>query len=86
MVDMVQSAKNGVRHDIPAFRVAHWFCCCAWGALTDRAMRAPPIEILHVLRQHRTQMPLIENEHVIQAFGPVPIGNLIRAGSRGRMR
>jgi hypothetical protein len=32
---------------------------------TDRAMRAPAIEILHVIRQHHPQMALIEDEQMV---------------------
>jgi dimethylamine/trimethylamine dehydrogenase len=36
MVDMVQSTKNGGLHELPVLRIAHWFCCCAWGCV-DRS-------------------------------------------------
>src|SRR5260370_34148333 len=70
MCARVQPATSGGRHGSPALRIAGCLCCCAWSALTDRAMRAPAIEILHVLRQHYPQMALIEDEQVIQTFGP----------------
>ena len=70
MVDMMQSAENGFRHDLPALRTALWLCCCAWSALTDRAMRAPAIEVLDLFRQYHPQMALIEDQHVVETFGP----------------
>jgi hypothetical protein len=38
--------------------------------LSNRAVRAPAVEILDILGQDFPQMALIEDEHVVEAFGP----------------
>ena len=70
MIDMVQAAEHGFADDHPILRVAAWQLDCAWGALTDRAMGTPAIEVPHIFGQHSPQMVLIEDEQVIQTFGP----------------
>ena len=62
MIDMVQTAEHGFADDHPILRVAAWQLDCAWGALTDRAMRAPAIKIPYIFLEHRSQMALIEYE------------------------
>src|SRR5262249_19095597 len=46
--------------------------CCrrAWSTLSNRAMRAPVVEIIEILRKDLLQLALIENEQVVQALGP----------------
>src|SRR5262249_57013729 len=63
----------------------HWYCdeLCSLVAsmrracprragctLSDRTMRAPVVEIADILGQDLLQMPLIEDENVVQALGP----------------
>ena len=70
MIDMVQAAEHGFPDDHPILRVAAWQLDRARGALTDRAMGSPAIEILHVFSQHCPKMALTEDEQVVQTFGP----------------
>src|SRR5260370_37313006 len=70
MIDMVQAAEHGFPDDHPILHLAAWQLDCAWGALTDRAMRAPAIKIPRIFLEHRPQMALIEDEQVIQTFSP----------------
>jgi hypothetical protein len=47
------------------------FCrWCAGRTLSNRAVRAPVVEIPDILGQDFLQMVLIEDEHVVEAFGP----------------
>ena len=68
MIDVMQTAKHRLPDDLPVARIADRRIDCAWSALADRAVRAPAIEILHIFRHSRTQMALIEDEHMVQAF------------------
>jgi hypothetical protein len=68
MIDVMQTTKHRLPDDLPVSRFADRRIDRAWSALADRAVRAPAIEILHVFGQHSTQMALIEDEHVVQAF------------------
>jgi hypothetical protein len=70
MIDMMQSAEHGFPDDHPILRVAAWRFDRAWGALTDRAMGTPSIEVPRIFLEHRPQMALIEDEQVIQTFSP----------------
>jgi hypothetical protein len=40
----------------------------AWGALANRAVQAPAIKVSHIFGQYSTQVALIEDEHLVQAF------------------
>ncbi len=64
----MQTTKHRLPGDLPVARFADRRIDRARGALTDRAVRALAIEILHIVGQHSTQMALIEDEHVVEAF------------------
>jgi hypothetical protein len=67
MIDVLQTAKHRLPDDLLVARFADWQIHRAWSALADRAVRAPVIEIPHILGQHSAD-GAIEDEQVVQAF------------------
>jgi len=67
---MMQATQHGFCDDLStALTLIFGARGRAGGPLSNRAMRAPVVEITYILGQDLLQMALIENQHVIQTFG-----------------
>src|ERR1700736_2573230 len=70
MIDVTQRTEDRFGDDNPAPLVTYWSSQCTWSALSDRSVWAPLIEVGDIFGGDGPEMLLIENEQVIQTFGP----------------
>jgi hypothetical protein len=68
----MEASENGYCGDLSSLSAPMRRICfrCARCTLSNRAMRAPVVEITDIFGQDLLQMPLIEDEHVVQALRP----------------
>src|SRR5215831_12476478 len=67
----MKAAQYRYRDDLSSLSASKRRACsrCARRPLSQRSMRAPVVEIADIFGQGLLQMPLIEDEHVVQALG-----------------
>ena len=66
LVAMVQSPDLGERGDLSKFSLV----CRSWigRILVEREMRPCAVVVARVVREHSAEMPLVENDYVVQAL------------------
>ena len=70
LIDVMQAAQDGFRDDLASLPKRLNRFTRAKSTLPDRSLWAPLVEVGDVLGQHTTQMALIQDQKVIQTFGP----------------
>jgi hypothetical protein len=72
LINMMEASEHGHCDDLSSLSASIRRVCrpCAGRTLSNRAMRAPVVEVTDILGQDLLQMALIEDEHVIQALRP----------------
>ena len=68
IVHVMQPTEHGSRDDFSAFlaRFGRGRCLGARRSLAERLVGTPEIEVVDVLSQHATQMPLVQDQIVVQ--------------------
>jgi hypothetical protein len=71
LINVMKPSEHRYRDDLSSLSASMRRACsrCAGRPLSQRSMRAPAVEITDIFGQDLLQMPLIEDEHVVQALG-----------------
>ena len=70
MIDVMERTEHRFGDDLSTQLVTFWSFQCTWSTLSDRSVWAPLIEVGDIFGGDGPEMLLIENEQVIQTFGP----------------
>jgi hypothetical protein len=73
LINVMEASEHGYPDELCSLIASMRGIFCRWRAgrpLSQRSMRAPPVEITDIFGQDLLQMALIDDEHVVEAFGP----------------